>query len=706
MALLKILKGDIIIILFFKHVFNPFVMQKKLDYLIKILIGITFFVPLIVVPSSYIFPFIVPKIVWFRSLTLLILGLYILLIASDWSKYRPRLTPITITVLLFLLSFSLSTFIGVDWYKSFWDNHERMLGLFTIFHYTIYYLIITSVVKEWKDWKWLLRLFLFAGCIVMLIGLLQKANPELLLNRGSARVSATLGNPIYFSGYGLFLMFVGYLLAIKEYIRCGSLRLCSGWYWYASVGGLIGLWGIFGGGTRGALLGLIAGLGILVVSYAISLKENKKVRQSMAVLVVLGCSVLGLIFLFRQTNFVRNIPAVGRLFNISFSYDSPNTRLMAWGIAIDAWKARPIFGWGPNNYFYAFNQYYRPQFLEAGWGETWFDNAHSVLFNTMAVQGTVGILVYLGIYVVAVWALWRGYRRGSLDAHIVSISSAFLIAHLISLVTVFENPTSYLYFFFFLAFVNSQSSIFNLHPSNNDRKNDERSVSVGIVVIVALFVILFIYSTNINPARANKAALGAVRGLYGAQNITQLYAQASSTPSPHIDDIRNDFSRTAGESIVKFLQNKNNKQAEELFNLVYGELKKNLDLHPLDIRVHIQLAQLAMYGAQIKQDMGLFFEAEKYLQDALVLSPKRQQIQYILYQLELQLNKPQEAIGLLQDSVDNDYKISEGWVRLLGVYQQLGDIKKAKEVAQDAVARGVVFNDQQQSFVDSILQTK
>jgi predicted Zn-dependent protease len=122
--------------------------------------------------------------------------------------------------------------------------------------------------------------------------------------------------------------------------------------------------------------------------------------------------------------------------------------------------------------------------------------------------------------------------------------------------------------------------------------------------------------------------------------------------------------------------------------------------------VHLQLAQLAITGAQIRHDMKLLFEAEKYTEEALVLSPKRQQVQYILYPLKLQLDKSKEAIQILQTSIDNDPKISEGWVRLFELYQKLGDIKMAKEVAEDALARGISFNDQQRQFIDSILQSK
>ena len=630
---------------------------------------------------------------WFRSLTLLMLGFYILLLFLNWAKYRIRFNPINIIVGLFFISFAISTFVGVDWYRSFWDNHERMLGLFTIFHYVVYYFIITSVVKGWQEWKWLLRIFLFAGSIVMFIGLLQKGNPEFLLNRSSDRVSATLGNSIYFSGYGLFLMFIGYLLAIKE-----TIKKANPWFWYAVAGGLLGFWGIFGGGTRGAFLGLIVGLGVLAISYIFSLKEHKKIKQGFGILMILGVIVMGLLFNFRQTDFVKNIPAVGRLVNTQIS--STNTRVMAWEIALEAWQEKPVFGWGPNNYYYAFNKYYRPEFLEHGWGETWFDNAHSVIMNTLAVQGGLGIITYLGIFVVVIIMLWRGYKKDELDAHIVSIGSAFIIAHLASLVTVFDNPTSYLYFFFFLAFI---SQNIDITEASVEKKTDKH-VSTGLVIVVSLVVLLLIYSTNINPARANKKTLNVIRILNTGQDVSDLYNEAVSIPTPHIDDIRNDVGRISAEMVIKLSQDKRPADALKLFDLMRGELQENMELHPLDIRINFQLAQLNMIGAQLKQDVSLLFEADKIFQDALQYSPKRQQLQYALSGLKLQIQRPDLAIQLLQDSIDNDPKIAEGWWRMVMVYQQTDNLDKAKEIAQDALSRGVIFDGQGAQVINSIMQ--
>ncbi len=668
--------------------------QKKIESFIKILVGLTFLMPLILIPNSFIFPFIFPKVLFFRIMVLLMLAGYLLLLSSDWQRYKIKLTPTNLAVTLFFISFFVSTFVGVDWYKSFWDNHERMLGLFTIFHYVIYYFVITSIVREWRDWKWLLRVFLLAGSLVMIMGLWQKfVNPEFLLNRNNVRVSATLGNPIYYSGYGLFLFFAGFLLTVKE-------KKFSFWQWYAVVGGALGFLGVFAGGTRGTLLGMAAGLASLLISYIIFLKQNSKLRKVLMSVVVSGVVVIGILFAFRTTSFVKNIPLVGQVMNIDITEGTANTRLMAWGIAVEAWQEKPLFGWGPNNYYYAFNKYYRPEFLKYGWGETWFDNAHSSVMNTLAVQGIIGLLFYLGLFFLPFIVLWSGFKKGQINSHLVGVGSAFLIAHFVHNIFVFENPTSYLYFFLFLALLNSQT----LHISvPKITTNNKKKVSGGMYAFILLTICLLIYSTNINPARANMKVLDTIKALSTGEDFIELYKQTTSIPSPHIDDIRNDFVRSVTSPIVNVAREGRGGQFVDLFDLAYGELVKNRVLHPLDIRVNMAQSQLAQAGAQIKQDVSFLYEAEEIMEDALKKSPKRQQIQYTLAQLKLHLNKPEEAIQIIKESIDNYSEISEGWWRLILVYRDIGDIEQAKRVIQEANDKGIVFNDMMKGTVESVL---
>ena len=662
-----------------------------MEQFIKLSVAATFFVPLVLISSKFIFPFIVPKILIFRSLTLLMLGAYVVLLVSDYARYRPRVTLINIAVVAFFFSFFVSTFVGVDWYRSFWDNHERMLGLFTIFHYVVYYFIATSVIKEKNDWRWLLRLFLLAGGIAMFIGLLQKINPLLLLNDGSSRVSATLGNPIYYSGYGLFLFYIGLILFLKESVK--------EWKYFAIIGGALGFMGVFLGGTRGTLLGLIASVGILMVSYFFTLKEHKKMRQTIGAVIAAGIIVFSLLFAFRQTNFVQRIPAVGRLFSVSFASSTGATRIMAWKIAVAAWEEKPVFGWGPNNFYYAFNKYYQPESLERGWGETWFDAAHSAIFNALAVQGIVGLFLYVGLFAIAIVQLWFGYKKKVIDAHLLGIGAAFLVGHFIHNAVVFENPTSYLYFFFFLAFVNRQT--FGVE----EKEKKEKTVSPALTMAMLVVVLFLIYSTNINVARANMTSLRVLGAMQTGQLVAETYQKAVEMSSPHIDDIRSDFVRSLIMIIPQYNKASFTDKAKELYQLGYDESKKNLVLHPLDIRTHLQFAQLIQQGVmELKEPPQSLLEAETVLKDALVKSLKRQQIIYQLAMLELLIGKPDEAVILLQSAIDDDDRIGEGWWRLALVYAQTGDNDKAREIIKTAQDKGIVFDAQGNSVVSMILQ--
>ena len=656
-------------------------------FLLKILVVGTFFVPLVVLPSSFIFPFIVPKIIIFRTLVLLMAGIYIMLLASNWSEYKIRFSPVNLFIGLFFVSFLISTFVGEDWYRSFWDNHERMLGLFTITHYIVYYFILTSFVKEWKEWKVLFRMFLGAGMIVMFIGLLQKFDTDLIMNRGP-RSASTLGNSIYFSGYGLFLLFIGFLLAVKERVKKHNM-----WFWFAVVGALFGFLGIFWGGARGALVGLGVGLLVLVAVYMSNLKIRSytKIRRVLEIVMILGILLVGTMFIYRTSDFVQNIPAVGRLLNTEIS--STNTRVMAWGIAVDAWKEKPVFGWGPNNYYYAFNKYYRAEFLQHGWGETWFDNAHSVIMNTLAVQGGFGIFTYLGIYITAITILWRGYKKEYFDIHTLGVGAAFLVAHIVSLATVFDNPTSYLYFFFFLAFLNSQYSNKGKEGGVKDSKEKQSGkISLGLFIATMSVIGLFIYGTNINPARANNHTLTVLKQLSNPNvNILDKYTEASHIPTPHIDDIRNDFSRTITNVAVSYARNNQTEKAEEFLMFALGELEKNRKLHPMDIRVHIAEAQIMMTLGQLTRDVDWFVREESLLEEALVYSPNRQQILYMLSTLKSQFSKFDEAEKLLFRAREGDSAIGETWWRLAILYRQRGDVESSEKVLSEAYEVGVNF---------------
>ncbi len=677
-------------------------MKQRILSAVKFLAYLTFFVPLLVLPTSFIFPFIVPKILAFRSLVELMIAGYVLLLFINWQEFRPKFSWLSLAVGAFFISFAISTFTGVDPYHSFWDNHERMLGLFTIFHYVAYYFICSSIFKTWDDWKKALKIFLVAGSLVMVVGIVQVANPNLLLNQGADRVIATLGNAIYVGGYGLFLLFVSSLLFITETNK----------FWkYAEVGtGLLAFLGMIFSGTRGSILGLMAGIGFAMISYIVVLKNHPKTRKILAALVVLGIALIAVLYNYRETAFVQKIPAVNRAVRTSFTAIKASPRWVAWESAVKSWEERPVFGWGPNNFFYAFNKYYQPKSLQFGYGETWFDNAHNVIVNTLAVQGVVGLGSYLAIFLMAIAILFFAIRKKRLHIHIAVLGGAFLVAHLTQNVTVFENPTSYLYFMFWLAMVAGLTSrpdeTVNIDVSAKV-KNEilvNKPVGLGALSVTTLFVVLVIFIFNIQPARANMKSLAALQYLtYQPETGLELMKEAIAFNSPHIDDIRGDLSRTVAQTLSAQPDAKLTKEKRlELFNLAHEALTINTQLHPYDIRNYLTLSQLGQIGYVLTNDPKYIAEYGNYLNEALTYSPKRQQIIYNVANFYLQTGRTEEGIKLLEDVLRDGPTVGESYWRLAYVYKLSGKTDKVKEVLDLAVQNKIVFDDQQQEIIRQI----
>lgn len=677
-------------------------MKKTLEQIAKLLIYTTFIVPIVVVSSSFIFPFVVPKILLFRSLVIMMLGCYGLLLYINFDEYRPRLNLVSGAVLVFLASFALSTIFGVDSYHSFWDNHERMLGLFTIIHYVVYFLVCSSVFKKWTDWKWALRLFLLGGSIVMLIGVLQRVDPFLLLNQGNDRVASTLGNAIYVGGYGLFLFFVALLLILKE----NSIL----WRWLEIFMGVLALLGMFYSGTRGSFLGWAFGLFFAAVCYILLFKQRPKLRLGLGILIAVGCLGAVVIFLNRDQPWVRNMPSIGRLATISLSGDS-QTRFIAWKIAWDSWKQRPIFGWGPNNFFYAFNQFYNPHSLAFGYGETWFDNAHNIILNTLSVQGAVGLVSYLSIFAVSLYVVFRNKNRDQGNYHLAIMCGAFLMAHLVQNITVFENPTSYLYFFFWLALVSRLFAYSETADEVVEKQNrstvaaasPDHKIGWGAVGMVGAGVLLIIFIFNIQPARANVKTLAALESFErDPVGGIPAFREALQFNSPHIDDIRSDLSRTAIEALSSSLQKIAPSDANEILDMIHEALEANLIMHPMDIRVYMLLAQTDQLRYVVNHDPRILLEAEAALDKAITYSPHRQQFIYMSAIMKAQFGKRDEAIRLMEQTITDDPKIAEGYWRLAYIYYLFKDNAKGLEVINSAKAQGLVF-DAQGSQVEAML---
>lgn len=659
-------------------------LEKKLVWAIKFLIYASFIMPLIVMGNTFIFPFVFPKAIFFRILVELMLGFYLLLCLIN-KNYWPQKKNVFWSVLIWATALLLASIFGTDFIRSFWGNYERMSGWFTLVHFALYFMIVSATLKTWEEWRNLFRWGLLWSFFVGLTGLNFLLSPNSIMRIGGG---GSLGNQIYIANYILFFIFIaGYLLKREE------KKL---WKFFSAAYIIIGTVLMLYNGKRGPFIGLVAGIFIAAFLYSL-LTKVKKWRiiglSIISILIVCG----GLIFVFRQTNFVEEIPVIGAIAQTNLSSGTAETRLIAWGIAWQAFKERPVFGWGVENFYYAFDKYYNPKSLEHGYYETWFDRSHNIFMDYLSTTGIVGFLAYLSIFASCFWVIFKAYKKKVATSDTVVFLSVFLVGYAVQNVFVFDHLSSYLVFFLILAFVNwlEQVEVITVPKTTNkeirQKEIKNKKLSAGHFLGIGLLILVLIYTTNIKPAKANNADLTAQKN--AQQNFSGVLSQMQS--ALEIDgqfhtDMRNDFARV----ILSYSQNQQLAQSSDYAKaLVFAieQMKTNVREHPLELQSYITLSQLYAIGGDLTN-------AETVLTHGQTLSPKRQQIAYLLVRLKGFKKDYSGALTILKQTLADDDKIADTYWYLGLIYNDLGDKKQAFENVKKSVDLGKTFSINQEFY--------
>lgn len=583
------------------------------DIIKNIILAGIFSVPFIIfiVAGSLYFPFITGKGFTFRILIDILFGLYIILTFLD-PQYRPRLSWITKSILIFGGVILLADLLGENPYKSFWSNYERMEGFILIFHLILYYIVSSSVLRTSGLWNKFLNTSLFASAIVSIFGVFQLLGLA-TINQGGVRVDGTFGNAAYFAIYLVFHIFISlYLLvkADKNWLRWtyGSIALLQTIILYYTA-------------TRGAILGLLGGLFVTGVIIAWKERQNIFLRKS-AIATVAGVLVVLFGFiLIKDTSFVKNSPVLTRFSTISLTEFQSQGRYFVWPMAIEGFKERPILGWGQENFNFVFNKYYNPSMYGH---EQWFDRTHNIFLDWLIAGGILGLLSYLGMFFAVLYYIWRS----NLSVSEKGIFTGMIMAYVFHNIFVFDNLISYIMFFSILAYIHSTQVAYKENFSGFYTKTFSNEINNYVVIpVVTLGTIALVYYVNI-------PALNASRVLIQAITPTQISANERTYNEKNLELFEkvfayNSFGSTEGvEQIVQNAIQINslnipNNIKQQYYNMAKEKILEKLEKTPND-------ARYLMFAGGFFNRFGQYDEAIKYLERALVASPKKQSIYFEL----------------------------------------------------------------------------
>ena len=607
--------------------------------------------PFVVSPQT-IFPFVVGKALYSRSLIEILFVCWVLLALLEPS-YRPPRSRLLVLFAVVLGTAVLSACLGVSVQRSLWSTYERMLGVVDLAHWFAFAVVLVSTTRTARDWRMLLFVYLLVGLTVALLAIGQYFVTD------DRRATFTLGNPVILGTHLQMsvLIALGWLAssfhrgaspssgesAGKGHARGRRFPMRWAGRCFAACIVLIDLWALTLTGSRGALLALLAGLVCLAALYLLLVSRWSFVivRSGMVKPVVLPGAALVVVLLLAlhvfEPNLVGSNPLAARLTDAP---ESVMNRLAAWRAGARGFADHPVFGWGPENYLVVLGRY------GSGLG-AWMqvhDHSHNKLVEELTTKGVVGLLGYLAMWLV----LFHSVVRTGRDMHSgrqvpVLFAGAALMGHFVQSLAAPDSTVGSLQFTLLFAFVVYLGSAgkdrvpateqdARVRPSDASPAGmlRHRAGHRGVRVLLAVGAVVLGGAC----LSANQATYSASRAIVHAIVSAEDSAVPPGRSRAYFERAIADFAPLANyPRLVLFrhvedrwntLRTEHPAESERMLALVNAEAAAAVASEPENWRIHVALAR--MYAEIGATEPEYRDEAERHRDRASDLAPNRTEV--------------------------------------------------------------------------------
>jgi O-antigen ligase len=542
-------------------------------------------------------------------------------------------------------------FAGVSFQRSLWSTYERMQGIFDQVHWLALVVVAVSVYRTLADWKLLLSANLAVSVVVALVGLAGQNDliDWRILGSGS-RVESTLGNATYVGAYSMVnILIAGGLIAHtwrerrpvegretarRRRRRRGDRRRSTGTdyvpllmgFWLFAI--VVDLWALWQSGTRGAVLGLGAGLVAFALAYGLwgQIDVLRKVSYGVFGLALV---VLALFIVSKQTTvfdpLIESSSTLTRLSAVSTNDLSIRGRMTSWRAGLRGYLDKPIFGWGPENYLIAWGRY----FDSASGVRERFDQAHNKVLEELTTKGAVGAVSYLGIWAAMGWAMVRSIRRRQRYEQVfVALVGAAMVGFFAQNLFLFDSPVTSLQFALLVAFAVGEEM--RQRESESDHQGEATAARTGYLtewfrttlgstvgaVLIAVVLALSLLAFNVRAYWAAKTVVLTI-------SPTITWAQRFEFFEESIDDFPGLANYPRQMLLLQVSSNvgrMSEQELEQALALIEREGQDALEDEPESWRVYVLLARFYQRIAQI--DARFLEVAREALDQAIRLAPR------------------------------------------------------------------------------------
>ncbi|MEK7536873.1 MAG: tetratricopeptide repeat protein [Patescibacteria group bacterium] len=656
--------------------------KVNLENIIKYGIYLSALIPLVIF-SEFMSPFHFGKVLVFRSLVEILAVFYVILLIQKGKAYLPPRTPLFWAVTLFTLAFGLTTFTSVNFYQSFFGTLERMGGWFSFFHFWLFFVMATAVLRKKEDWLTFIKLSLVASLLSAFYGFLQKTDLKWVIGSGGRnKIFGTIGNPALFAGY----MIVNAFLALMLYFRPANSK--NEKYFYGFVF-LIGVLAVLMTGVRGSVLGVITGIIVFGLFYSFDF-GSAKIKKYTIYFLVLVITTAGILYSLRNTEFVKESHYLSRYADISPKSFTVQTRFWAWQAGFDGWNdslKTMVFGWGPEMFNVPFSKHFNPKFFRGLGSETLFDRAHNQFLEILFTMGIIGFIAYILIFILAFQVVRKLNDTAENKVFKIGLISA-LVAYAIHNAFIFDTSANYIMFFLVIGFINFLTAR-NLKPAPRSAGPTPENLKTRmfleanvIGLILAVLVGFSIYFFEIRPARANYATTRGIIASWAGDNdlAFEKFNKAMSYNTFGKYEIRHRYGqyileRTNAASAI------DKKNQDRLFTAIEN-IKKNAEESPEDYLPYLYLSRLYIILGKSDPESPHNDTALEYSLKAFEVSPTFVRTYYEIAQAYLNKKDYQKAIEWFEKVVELNPEVGLSHWYLGITTAQAGQLRKGAEIIE------------------------
>ena len=586
-----------------------------------------------------LYPYIVGKALYFRLVVEIAFAAWLLLIIRC-SAYRPARSWLLLCLVVYLLVALLASFAGVSLTRSLWSNYERMQGWFSLAHYTLFALMLASVFRDFRQWRIVLNVNLLAGLAVGLIGLYE------MVTAGGQRLIVTFGNPSFLASYALVNAFIAAAFLARS-LAAGRpsdptvaastevSRALIRSFWVAVI--CLDLLLLNYSGTRGAIVGLAAGVAVILVAGA--LWANPRALRIACVSVLIGLLALGAGFVALRdapavAGLLRASPTLQRFADITPAASTVRSRISSTSVGLKAFSDRPLLGWGPENYGVAYDSHVDGA---AAASMLRFDQAHNRIIEELVTAGIVGLAAYAAVWASLLFLLVAGFRRAASRARpFIAFIGAGLAAYFVQNLFLFDTPAAsvqlYLLFGFalFVASFRAGSALDddNASPPVPARSRGiagriEGAVSRHVAVPAAVAAVIAVatlgtgYLLVAGPYTGSTNTRAALSGARTGEQRFAIYQRAvSAAPG-----LANGTTRRFVGFVTQHWESLTDEQRTTALELATRDVAAGLAREPMEWRLHLALARL--YHRASEDHPALVEASRPHVDAAAAIAPGR-----------------------------------------------------------------------------------